>query len=380
MRVGWLSVSRQLLRRRGGYRPLVLAVGLGFAVAVLATAFGQRVVQHAEEMSVLPTEARLQITVSAPGQSASDDLSTLRALPGVRSASWVEAPLRSTWDRPELFDGPAGRFVGWVVPADESAAETLGLRLVAGRPPVREDASTAVVPLLVSRSFLGELGPGAGPGTRLRSVERAREAVVVGVSEDFLSHGHMKTSHSTALWPMQPRHAPIRTYLVRADDGAVGPLLERARSALGRPGRFVRVEETAEMLVASNQPLFRARTVLLVLEAIVVGTLLLGLAAAASFRAIERRRELAVLRALGATRHDVAVTVLAESTAVTAMGLIVGLALVFALRGPLSRAIPFFEIRAGMVAWQALLFLVTGWSASLVPALRASRVAPSAVM
>jgi hypothetical protein len=53
-------------------------------------------------------------------------------------------------------------------------------------------------------------------------------------------------------------------------------------------------------------------------------------------------------------------------------------ALIFvSLRGPLSRAIPFFAIQGTMVAAQAALFLATGWLASLVPALRAARVPPS---
>ena len=196
--------------------------------------------------------------------------------------------------------------------------------------------------------------------------------------EDFLSHGKMKTSRNTVLWPLQQRDVPLRTYLVRAGEDDVDAVVERARTTLARPGRFVNVEKTSEMLLATNQPMFRARTVLLTLEAIVVSTLLLGLGAAAAFRAVERRREIAVLRALGATRRDVVITVLAESTAVTAIGLALGGVAVLALRGVLSRAIPFFAIHATMVAGQALLFLATGWLASLIPALRAARVPPSA--
>ncbi len=380
MSTAWLSVSRQVLRHRGGYRPLVFAIGFGFAVAVLSTALGRRLAQHAHEMAALPPAATVQATVSARGAReypAADDLSALRALSGIRSASWVEAPLRTTWWRPELFDGPAGRFVGWVVTADATAVDTLALRIVAGRGPMAEDASAAVVPLVVSRSFLRELGPAAGPGTRLRSVERAQDAEVVGIVEDFLSHGMMKTSRSTILWPLQQRDVPLRTYLIRASDDEVDTVVDRARAALARPGRFVNVEKTSEMLLATKQPIFRARTVLLTLEAVVVGTLLLGLAAAAASRAVERRREIAVLRALGATRRDVVNTVLAESTAVTAIGLALGGVLVLALRGVFSRAIPFFTIHETMVAGQAALFLVTGWLASAVPALRAASVPPS---
>ena len=376
MNIGWLSVSRQALRRHGGYRPLVAAVALAFAVAVLSTAFGQRVAQHAHEMSMLPEEARLQITVS--GGSTAADLAALRALPGVTTASWFEASLRTLWDRPELFDGPRGRFVGWAVAAGENAFETLGLRLVAGRAPTREDAAAAVVPVIVSRSFLAELGPAAAPGMRIHSVERAVDAEIAGVVEDFMSHGHMKTSHNTVLWPMQPPARALSMYLVRTEEPATDALVEQARAALLQPGRYVSIERTEQMLAAANKPMFGARDVLSVLEIVVVGTLLIGLAAAAAFRTLERRRELAVQRALGATRLDIVATVLAESTAVTAMGLLAGLVIISILRGPLAKAIPFFTIRGAMVAGQALLFFATGWLASLVPALRAARVPPAA--
>jgi putative ABC transport system permease protein len=154
-------------------------------------------------------------------------------------------------------------------------------------------------------------------------------------------------------------------------------VLGRARSVLAAPGRFVSVERTADVAEAENLVLFRARTLLLTLEGIVVATLLLGLAAAAAFRAVERRKEIAVLRALGGTRRDVVVTVLAESTAVTMIGLAVGGIVILALQGVVSNAVPFFRIHGTMVVAQALLFLATGWLASLVPALRAARVPPS---
>jgi len=162
-----------------------------------------------------------------------------------------------------------------------------------------------------------------------------------------------------------------------AERGLKVAVIERARAALAGPGRFVEVARTAEGVELQNLPLMRARTVLLTLEGVVVATLLLGLAAASAFRAVERRREIAVLRALGGTRRDVALTVLAESTAVTLMGLLLGGVVVLLLQRTVAQAVPFFRIQGTMVVAQSLLFLATGWIASLVPALRAARVPPS---
>ena len=123
--------------------------------------------------------------------------------------------------------------------------------------------------------------------------------------------------------------------------------------------------------------MLRGRTVLSILSAIVLGTLLLGLMGTAAFRVLERRRELGVMRALGATRAAGVIAVLAESTVVTAIGLAAGGALLLVLRAPMARMIPFFAIHSWMVAAIATLFFVTGWLASVGPAARAARVPPS---
>lgn len=379
-RLDWVGLPRQLARRGSGWHPHVLAVGLGFAFAVHALAFGQRLVEHMGEMAAVPPEARLQVTAATDGDPAAvaADLARLRALPGVRAAAWFEAPLRATWLRPELFTAGDRRWVGWSVAAGEGAGETLALELLAGRLPSAGDgARPGPVPVVVSRSFLEELGPGAAVGTRLRSVERGADLEVVGVVEDFLSHGHMRTSRSLVLWPAPAAAPHLSTYLVRVDEGAVAATAPRAAAALGRPGRLVQVASAAELREAAAREAYGTRGLLLTLVAAILASVLLGSGAVSAFRVLERRRHLGVMRALGARPADLALLVVAEGALATLAGLALGLLLSVPLFSVVAPLIPHLTLRAGTLALAGALFLAAGTLAAVVPALRAARVPPS---
>jgi putative ABC transport system permease protein len=117
---------------------------------------------------------------------------------------------------------------------------------------------------------------------------------------------------------------------------------------------------------------------LLAMSALVGVVSLAGLVSVVLAGLNERRRELAVLRAVGAgLRHVVALLAL-EGALVTALGALLGAVLAFALTGLLG---PWLQLRYGLtlrvgapspVQWMLLgAVLATGWLASLLPGLRA---------
>jgi putative ABC transport system permease protein len=382
-RVGWTSLFRQLPRAEAGWRPLVVAVSLGYALTVMAFAVGHRIVQHMSEMAAIPPEARLQITVSTHDgeghrHEPAADLARIRAIAGVQAASWFEAPLRSTWYRPEIFTSAGWGIVGWIIVADDAADETLALHLVAGRPLQAEDLNRGpVVPILASRSFLAELGDGAWVGTHVRSQERGVEAEVVGVVEDFMSHGHMATSRNTVVWPSSPTPTPQSLYLVRVAEKDVPSVRQEIAQALQSPGRLVLVETVAEVLGQTLNWADRTQNMLHIFAAAIVLTVLLGTVAVCSFRVAERRRQHGILRALGARRADVAFLVVAESALAALAGVVIGLVLVYLLHGFLVGLIPFLTLSPRVLVACALMYLCVSALAALVPALSAARVSPS---
>ena len=117
-----------------------------------------------------------------------------------------------------------------------------------------------------------------------------------------------------------------------------------------------------------------------------IGVLVLGVAALGVMVALyntmaERRREIAILRALGATRRHVFLSILFESALICALGALCGLALG---HGGALLAGPYMEARAGirfedagLIAAEPLILaaiFVLGCAAGVIPALTAYRV------
>ncbi len=124
-----------------------------------------------------------------------------------------------------------------------------------------------------------------------------------------------------------------------------------------------------------------AERTLLAVSAMVVVVGLAGLVAVVLASLNERRRELAVLRSVGARPRDIFVLLTAEGLLVTLAGVLVGtgmLTLVMAILAPVLQS-RFGLIVApqwpSTVEWQLLgLVVLTGLLASLVPAIRAYRL------
>ena len=94
----------------------------------------------------------------------------------------------------------------------------------------------------------------------------------------------------------------------------------------------------------------------------------------------ERRRQIAILRALGARRATVAATVVLEATAIAVIGVVLGFAVYFAI---LSTAAGIIRAQTGVVleawawhpvlAWAPLALVGLSALAGLVPAVKAYR-------
>lgn len=129
-----------------------------------------------------------------------------------------------------------------------------------------------------------------------------------------------------------------------------------------------------EMLAQVERGLFAV-------SALVVGVGLAGLVAVVLASLGERRRELAILRAVGARPRDILVLLMLEGAGLVIAGALLGLALLSVL---ILLAGPLLEARYGLILATTLpgsreLFLlggaiIAGFAASLVPAWRAYRV------
>ena len=118
-------------------------------------------------------------------------------------------------------------------------------------------------------------------------------------------------------------------------------------------------------------------TLLTVFGAIAAALAAVGLYGVLAFIVSQRRREIGIRIALGATRRDVIGEIFGEGLRLTAIGTAIGVALSLAATRLMSTVL--FGIRAtdaATFAGAALLLALIATAASLVPALRASRVDP----
>ncbi len=124
-----------------------------------------------------------------------------------------------------------------------------------------------------------------------------------------------------------------------------------------------------------------AEQAMLAVSAMVVAVGLSGLVAVILASLNERRRELAILRAVGARPHDIFLLMTGESLLVTLGGVMLGVLLLFGatlLLAPQIQAAYGIPLRTMLVSWEELKLLavviVIGLLAGLIPGYRAYRI------
>jgi putative ABC transport system permease protein len=169
------------------------------------------------------------------------------------------------------------------------------------------------------------------------------------------------------------------TFVMKSPVGAAA-MANAVRAAVWTVDKGQPVGAILTMDERLSNSLTRRRYSVTLLSAFGVTAVLLaavGLYGVLAFVVSQRRREIGVRIALGATARDVVTDVLGQGLRLAALGMAVGLALALAVTRLMSSLL--FGIGAGDIATfagSALLLTVIAVAASLVPALRASRVDP----
>jgi predicted permease len=311
-------------------------------------------------------------------------LETLRAIPGVEAAATGPIPGIPFGVPSEL------RIVeGAIVPGRKILAlsraissgyfATAKIPLLAG-----EDCRGAGV--LVNRSFTDTYLPGVQPiGRHLEQVPPtpySRPARILGVVGDARENG-LHQAPSPVVYACYAGANPAPLYLIRTYGNPMA-MTETIRHKIHEiePQRSVfdvsLLEQHLDDMYAEN----RLRTTLLTLFAVTAVSLAcLGLYGTLSYLVSARRREVGLRIALGAHRAGIVSRFVWQGLRVSILGCIAGLGLAAAFVRVLANML--YGVSpwdASTFAGVALVVLVTGLLASLVPAARASRVEPMQVL
>jgi len=314
-------------------------------------------------------------------------------VPGVTAVAFTsQLPLSGD------LDGYGAEFENEFNPQDDASVlryavspnyfDTMAIPLRRGRLLNAHDTTGAGRAVVISESLAKRKFPGRDPiGTGIRigpgsGNPKEPWSIIVGVVGN-VKQTSLALSQTDAVyvtpqqwyWVDNPMSMVVRT---SGDAVALAPAIRRAIWSVDKDQPIVRVATMDELLAASEA---QRRFALILFEAFALMALVLaatGIYGVISGSVTERMREIGVRSALGATRGNIAVMVLRQGMALTALALLIGLAgamaasqalvtLLFGV-GPLDLA-----TYVGVVALLVGVSVIACW----VPAWRAAQVDPS---
>ena len=307
----------------------------------------------------------------------------IRAIPGVRDvATSSQFPLTGEADvygvevvgetDATAVDGSAFRYA-----VSDEWFGSMGIPLRSGRAPLRGEPER---PAVLSASLARGLFGGENPiGRRIRFGPRALEPfTVVGVAEDVKQVSLESTESagiyvSSSDWHWADR---VRWFVVRADRpiAELAPELRRAVWSVDASPPIVGMQTVARLAADSEA---RRRFVLFGLIAFAIATLVLaalGLHGVVASIVQDRRREMAVRLALGASPEGVHAFVVRQGLSLTLLGVVLGTGVAGLASGAVSRLL--FEVsRLDPWSYLAAAGCMTGVAllACWMPASRAAR-------
>ncbi|MBK5256805.1 MAG: ABC transporter permease [Vicinamibacteria bacterium] len=375
---------------------VVLLVSSGLLVRALWRI--QQVDPGFRSAGVLTLRTSLSMSRYAPTETRArfydQVLSEIRALPGVASAaysSFLPMTMRGgiwplTFSGRPPNEGEDKASVRFVTP---QLFETLGVPLRQGRDVNGLDTRFAPAAAVVSESFARRYWPDNDPIGRIFNVT-FQDRIVVGVVGDIRVRGLERTDSEPQVYlPYQqvadgavPFYAPKDLAIRSSLDSA--SLLKAVREILRRADPEVPISDVRTLgaiVEAETSPRSAQLRVLGAFALIAILLAGIGIHGLLAFGVSTRLQEIAVRIALGAARGDILRLVVRDGAQLAVAGVAVGAFGAYAagrglaalLAGVSPADLPTFMAAAGIVGVMTLL-------GSLLPALRAVRVNPTAVM
>ena len=316
----------------------------------------------------------------------------IERLPGVISAAPFHLPPGTATiglSSPFQFEGQTpdesatNEWANWDI-ATPRYFETLGIPIVSGRAFARTDTAETQRVAIVSESAAARYWPDAEPiGKRVRISPRFEWATVVGIAAG-LRYRELTNNWMTVYYPapqsfhFQPGSLAIRT------GRPPSTLLSAIRGTIRAIEPSIPIDTLTPMDELLAAELARPRLAVQISIAFGVVTLaliLVGLFGTVSFDARQRRVEMAIRSALGASPHALRCLVAGRGLRLAAAGLVTGLAATAtgarALAAVLFGVAPLDPVTLATVSGGMALLAVT---ACWIPARRAASTDPSEVL
>ena len=267
--------------------------------------------------------------------------------------------------------------------------KTMGISLRRGREFTDADGVGAPFVAVINETMANKLWPGVNPiGHTLKMFnDKAPWVTIVGVAADVRARGIQSDIPPMMYFPYsqagtsayyQPRSMTLVMRTKGAGDGAV---VDAVRGIIRRTGPRVAVSQVATMDDVVGESIASRRFTTGLLAAFAILALVLaaiGIYGVIAYGVSQRRYEIGVRVALGASPVSVIGLVLADAGRTTLVGLVIGLCGAAAMNQLLrSLLVQTSSTDAATLAVVALSIVIVAAAACLVPARRATMVSPT---
>jgi putative ABC transport system permease protein len=393
-----------LKRHKAGTVLIALQIALTLAIVCNALFIIQQRVTRLQRPTGLQESDLLTIQSRFVGVTDDDtaplirsDVLALRQVPGVEDAYATNSyPLRGGgWSTGVKIDPDAKKSLAQTTQyfVDEHALATMGAKLIAGRnfnagevtvadpKSLKPSPQVIVTKALAAKLFPKEPALGKSfylsddkvPSTIIGIVERLQVPWSGTWSDNF--------NDNAVLLPIQLT-SNFTVYMIRAKPGQLTDITKSVPAALFKNNRMrvITGERGIRTFAMVREQAYKSDRGMAILMGVVCLVLLAitaaGIVGLTSFWVGQRRKQIGVRRALGATKRDILSYFLTENLLIGIAGVVIGAGLAIGMNLWLVSHFEMARLSLAYVFAGVVLLLLLGQGAVLAPAMRASRVSP----
>ena len=392
--------------RRNKVGAVLIAVQMAITLAILCN--GLFIIEQRIELSKRPSgvdEPNIAVLINQwvgnpPDLAArlQTDLAALRSVPGVVDAYATNSyPLSSGGStdgfklNPDQMDSTALTALYY---GDEHTLQTLGLRLVAGRnfnageigDKLGYTDLSSAPSVIITQALADKLFPGQSALGKAVYDEQARSQVpIIGIVDRLqvpwtqAGGWGSKFYYNSTIEPFRFVSTYVQ-YIVRAQPGQLAAVMQAATKKLLDVSRARVLEKNIPMTQARTDAYQDDRGLAIVLGVVCAALLAVtsfGIVGLTSYWVAQRRRQIGIRRALGATRNAIIRYFQTENLMIAAVGSLAGVILAVALNLWMVTTFEMQRLHAGYAIIGAIVVLILGQLAVLWPATRAASIPPA---
>jgi putative ABC transport system permease protein len=238
--------------------------------------------------------------------------------------------------------------------------------------------------VIITRDLADKLFPGGGAlGRSIYIDSRDYSNPIIGIVDrlqmPFVSGSLRQINGNSFLAPVR-NIVPYSNYVVRVEPGRLNSVMQTTQRKLFEINR-ARVMVKVQTLAEARIDVYRAQQGLEVTLGIVCSAMVLvtafGIVGLTSYWVTQRRRQIGIRRALGATKSAIVRHFQTENLIIAAAGAVLGMSLAITLNLWMVSSFEMERLNMVYPLIGAVVVLVLGQLAALWPALRAASVPPA---